>query len=68
MKFKKGDIVSHTKTIDRFYIVIECIGGQYLVEDIDKSISTEKYIFMENYLLSKTDRRDYVLGEILNKD
>ena len=69
MKFQKGQIVSHTSTINRFYIIIEYMdSGQYLVEDMDKSISKERHIFMENYLLSKTDRRDYVLENILKKD
>jgi hypothetical protein len=59
MKFQKGQIVSHTSTINRFYINIVCMGSaQCLVEDMDKLISKERhiFIFMKNYLLSKTDR------------
>lgn len=68
MKFEKGTIVSHTASFNKFYIIIEFYNnGQYLVEDYDYDFLGKKdqYVFMENYLLTKTDRRDYILEDIL---
>lgn len=70
MEFKNGDIVSHTSSLDKFYIVLEDHkNGQYLVEDCDVNFFgiKERYVFMGKYLLTKKDRRDYVLQNILIK-
>lgn len=60
--FEKGDIVSHIVDINRFYVILtDYKNGQYLVMD---ETTKENFVFISEYLLSKKDRRDYVLRQI----
>ena len=64
--FEKGDIVSHIVDINKFYIVKDDYkNGRYLVKD---ELTNEEFVFVAEYLLSKTDRRDYVLRQIFKKN
>jgi len=64
--FEKGDIVSHIVDINKFYIVKDDYkNGQYLVKD---ELTNEEFVFVAEYLLSKKDRRDYVLQQIFKKN
>jgi len=68
MGFEKGDIVSHIGALDKFYIIIDCYSSnQYLVEDYEKTQFSGQYLFMGDYLLTRTGRRDHVLENILKK-
>ena len=70
MKFEIGDIVSHKKSYNRFYVIIEDYkNGQYLVEDYDDNFFgvREKHVFVGKYLITKSDRRNYLLDDILKK-
>lgn len=65
--FKMGDIVAHTSNINKFYKVTKDFkNGQYEVEDVCPNFFDvyEKHVFMEIYLLSKSDRRNYAIDEI----
>ena len=70
MKFERGDIVSHKNSFNRFYIVIEDYkNGQYLCEDCEDFHGVkEKKVFIGKYLLTKSDRRDYVIDDLLNEE
>ncbi len=64
--FEKGDIVSHIVDINKFYIIkADHKNGQYLVRD---ELTNEEFVFIGKYLLSKKDRRDYVLQQIFKKN
>ena len=71
MKLQKGDIISHKKSFNKFYIITnDLLNGQYEVEDIDINIKgmKEKHIFIGKYLLTKSDRRNFVINDILDED
>lgn len=70
MKFEIGQIVSHISNINRFYIITGYLNKtQYLLDDLEDNEFgvKQQWIFMEDYLLSKTDRRDYAINEIIEK-
>lgn len=65
MNFKIGVIVSHIKSYNKFYTVLKDLNnGQYLVEDEFKN----SYVFLGKYLLTKEDRRDSILENILQNE
>lgn len=66
--FKVGDVVSHIHDIDVFYIITSDLkNGQYEARKYgDTTDQCIKYIFIGNYLLSKSDRRDHRIDSILN--
>jgi hypothetical protein len=68
MEFKIGDIVSHKSRFTDFFIIIEDYkNGQYLVEDHNDYFGPKKqYVFVGKYLLTKSDRRDHLINNILN--
>lgn len=66
--FKKGDIVSHSSSYNKFYVVIEnYFNGQYEVEECEPNFFgvKEKHVFIGKYLLTKGDRRNYVIDDLL---
>jgi len=64
MKFKIGDIVSHSYSYNKFYVIIDDYkNGQYEVEDCD---SKERKVLMGKYFLTKSDRRNYVIDDLLD--
>lgn len=70
MKFEIGDVVSHKKSYNRFYVILEDYkNGQYLVEDYEDNFFgiRETHVFVGKYLITKSDRRDYLLDDILKK-
>lgn len=69
MGFSRGDIVSHKSMFNKFYVIIEDYkNGQFLVEEYDDNFFgvKEKHVFIGKYLLTKSDRRNYVIDDLLN--
>lgn len=69
MEFTKGEIVSHVSMSNRFFIIIEDYkNGQFLVEECGDNFFgiKEQFVFIGKYLLTKSDRRNYVIDDILN--
>ena len=65
MKFKDVDIVLHTDSIHKFYVVVQWFdSGECLVSDVDVPYPLQ-YVFMDEDLLTRSDRRDYILNDIL---
>jgi hypothetical protein len=71
-RFKKGDIVAHVSNIGKYYIVLrDNMDGTYEVRlKEDEGIFTEfvTYFFMEEYLLSKEERRNKWLEDLLKNN
>lgn len=70
MRFKKGDIVSHVNSIHRFYVVLDdYYNGQVLVEDFEFNFfnQKEKHVFIAKYLLTKSERRDYIINNLIDE-
>lgn len=71
-RFKKGDLVAHVNNIGKYYIVI-CDNGDStyevrLKEDDGIFNTTETFFFMEEYLLSKGERRNKWLEDLLKNN
>jgi hypothetical protein len=65
-KFKKGDLVAHTNIIGKFYIIIRDNRDGTYEARLNEDGWELTFVFMEEYLLSKEDRRDKWLEDLLN--
>jgi hypothetical protein len=64
-KFEDGDVVCHIVDLNKYYTIIrDRLDGTFEVEDFS---TTNKltHIFIGEYLLSKSEKREYILNELL---
>lgn len=62
-KFKRNDIVSHIMTTKYYCIIRDLLDGSYSAKDCDL-IDTQEYVFREEYLQSKQERRSSRIDDI----
>jgi hypothetical protein len=68
--FQPGEIVAHKYHADKYFIVVRNqLDGSYVVKDVDFSlyVSSNEFVFMEEYLQTKQERRNDRIDDLLNE-